>query len=193
MRFTDSPFEKMMKQKPRPQAPAPAKPPRGSRCSGCPYWRGIGCVSCYRELIPTGGASAVCPATGSSCGPRLAGGDGLARELTREEKRAIRALVTKWCANYDRECGCLPLDCECYMLGKCWTGAYCRYFREAVLPLDPALEVSLLSEGPRPDFKICPVCGGAVPADGRMAYCSESCARIALRRQKRDYMRKKRR
>ena len=77
----------------------------------------------------------------------------MARELTREEKRAIRALVTKWCANYDRECGCLPLDCECYMLGKCWTGAYCRYFREAVLPLDPALEVSLLSEGPRPDFK----------------------------------------
>ena len=42
----------------------------------------------------------------------------MARELTREEKRAIRALVTKWCANYDRECGCLPLDCECYMLGE---------------------------------------------------------------------------
>ena len=62
----------------------------------------------------------------------------MARELTREEKRAIRALVTKWCANYDRECGCLPLDGECYMLGKCWTGALCRYFREAVLPLDPA-------------------------------------------------------
>ena len=177
MRFTDSPFEKMMKQKPRPQAPAPGKPPGAPGAPGA----------------PTGGASAVCPATGSSCGPRLAGGDGLARELTREEKRAIRALVTRWCANYDRECGCLPLDGECYMLGKCWTGAYCRYFREAVLPLDPALEAALLTEGPRPDFKICPVCGGAVPADGRMAYCSESCARIALRRQKRDYMRKKRR
>ena len=27
-----------------------------------------------------------------------------------------------------------PLDCACYMLHKCWTGAYCRYFREAVLP-----------------------------------------------------------
>lgn len=49
MRFTNSPFEKMMKQKPRPQAPATPKPPRGSRCSGCPYW----------------GASAVCPATGN--------------------------------------------------------------------------------------------------------------------------------
>jgi hypothetical protein len=44
----------------------------------------------------------------------------LARELTREEKAAIRSLVVKWCANYDRACGCLPLDCECYMLGKCW-------------------------------------------------------------------------
>ena len=55
MRFTNSPYEKMMQQKPRPQAPAPAKPPRGSRCSGCPYWRGIGCVSCYRELMATAG------------------------------------------------------------------------------------------------------------------------------------------
>ena len=57
MRFTDSPFEKMMKQKPRPQAPSIPKAPRGSRCSGCPYWRGIRCVSCYRELLkaPAGG------------------------------------------------------------------------------------------------------------------------------------------
>ena len=64
---------------------------------------------------------------------------------------------------------------------------------EAVLPLDPALEAALLTEGPRPEFKPCPICGGAVPVDGRMAYCSESCARIALRRQKREYMRKRRR
>ena len=32
------------------------------------------------------------------------------------------------------------------MLGKCWTGAYCRYFRSAVLPLDPVLERSLTVE-----------------------------------------------
>ena len=50
----------------------------------------------------------------------------MARELTREEKSKIRALVVKWCANYDKEYGCLPLECECYMFGKCWTGAYCR-------------------------------------------------------------------
>ena len=29
------------------------------------------------------------------------------RELTREERAAIRALVVKWCANYDWEYGCL--------------------------------------------------------------------------------------
>ena len=50
----------------------------------------------------------------------------MTRELTREEKKKIRALVVKWCANYDKEYGCLPLECECYMFGKCWTGAYCR-------------------------------------------------------------------
>ena len=77
----------------------------------------------------------------------------MSRELTRKEKTAIRSLVVTWCANYDREYGCLPLDSDCYMLGKCWTGSYCRYFRESVLPLDPALEVALMSEGPRPDFK----------------------------------------
>ena len=44
MNFTASSFERMMKQKPRPQAPGPAKPPRGSACSGCPYWRGLLCL-----------------------------------------------------------------------------------------------------------------------------------------------------
>ena len=86
----------------------------------------------------------------------------MARELTREEKAAIRSLVVKWCANYDRACGCLPLDSESYMLGKCWTGAYC------------------------------PICGGAVAPDRRQAYCSEACALKAHRRQQREYMRRKR-
>ena len=144
MNFTSSPFERMMKEKPRPQAPAENRPPRGSACYGCCYWRGI------------------------------------------------RSLVVTWCANYDREYGCLPLDSDCYMLGKCWTGSYCRYFRESVLPLDPALEASLMCEGPRPDFKICPVCGGPVPPDRRQAYCSAACAKKAHRRQQREYMRKKR-
>ena len=51
----------------------------------------------------------------------------MARELTREEKTAIRKLVTRLCANYDRDMGCLPLDGSCYMLEKCWTGALCYW------------------------------------------------------------------
>lgn len=116
----------------------------------------------------------------------------MARELTWEEKALICSLVAKWCANYDREHGCLPLDCECYMLGKCWMGALCRYFREAVLPFNPVLEAALTTQGPRPDFKICPVCGEAVAPDRRQAYCSAACALKAHRRQQREYMRKKR-
>lgn len=39
------------------------------------------------------------------------------RELTSREKSRIRKLVTNLCANYDKEYGCLPLDCDCYMFG----------------------------------------------------------------------------
>ena len=77
-----------------------------------------------------------------------------ARELTRDEKKKIRTLVTGMCANYDRESGlCLPLDCACYMLHKCWTGAYRRYFREAVLPLNPELQAALTTEGISPELR----------------------------------------
>ena len=116
----------------------------------------------------------------------------MSRELTRQEKTAIRKLVTKWCANYDKDYGCLPLDCPCYMLGKCWTGAYCRYFCTAVLPLDPVLERSLAVERIT-ETRPCPVCGRAFLPDGRQRYCSPACAGAALREQKRTYMRRKRR
>ena len=43
MNFTSSPFERMMN-----------RPPRGSACYGCCYWRGIACVSCYKELLKAG-------------------------------------------------------------------------------------------------------------------------------------------
>lgn len=150
----------------------------------------------------------------------------MARELTREEKAAIRNLVTRLCANYGRDVGCLlglgpprklylrgerrsngmsefspqaeTKDMEfattssCYMLEKCWTGALCRYFREAVLPNDPVLEASLAAEGPAPETRPCPICGRAFLPDGRTRYCSPGCAKVALRKQKRNYMRKKR-
>ncbi len=146
------------------------------------------------------------------------------RELTRQERAAIRSLVVRWCANYDREYGCLlglgsprklylrgerrnngvselspqaeakdtefVTTSECYMLNKCWTGAYCRYFREAVLPLDPELEAAILPQGP--STKPCQVCGRPIPRRDKRRYCSPSCAKAAHRKQQRSHMRKKR-
>ena len=114
-------------------------------------------------------------------------------ELTRDEKKKIRTLVTGMCANYDRESGlCLPLDCACYMLHKCWTGAYCRYFREAVLPLNPELQASLTTEGISPELRACAVCGKAFLPEGRQAYCSDACKAEGNRRKSRERMRKMR-
>lgn len=114
-----------------------------------------------------------------------------ARELTRDEKKKIRSLVTGMCANYDGESGlCLPLDCPCYMLHKCWTGAYCRYFKNAVLPVNPELEASLTKEGTAPELRFCAVCEKAFLPEGRQSYCSEACKAEGNRRKSRERMRK---
>ncbi len=113
------------------------------------------------------------------------------RELTRQERTAIKKLVTSMCANYDSYYGCLPLDCECYMLSKWWTGAYCKYFESAVLPLDPALEAALTG-GIMPDTCICPICKKPFIQQGKRAYCSPLCQQEADRRKARQRMREKR-
>ena len=113
------------------------------------------------------------------------------RELTRGERAAIRKLVTGMCANYDSEYGCLPLDCECYMLNKWWTGAYCKYFQNAVLPLDPVLEATLTGRA-APALDTCAACGKPFVPEGRQAYCSPACASTARRKRQREYMRKNR-
>lgn len=115
------------------------------------------------------------------------------RELTRDEKKKIRCLVTGMCANYDGESGlCLPLDCPCYMLHKCWTGSYCKYFKNAVLPLNPALEVSITEESGALELRSCMVCGNAFYPKGRQAYCSDACKAEGNRRKSKERMKKMR-
>ena len=115
-----------------------------------------------------------------------------ARELTRSERAAIRRLVVGMCANYEPAYGCLPLDCPCYMLNKWWTGAYCKYFQNAVLPLDPVLEAQLTGKNATLSRKICPVCGAAFIPVTSQAYCSQACQQAGNRRKSRERMRKKR-
>ena len=132
MNFTNSPFERMMKEVPWPG--------RGSDdpCTGCRY---------YKE----------CKGRKKQC------------------RKKFRAL-----------------NCGCYMLHKCWTGAYCRYFREAVLPLDPELLAALTVEGGSPELRACTVCGRAFLPEGRQAYCSDACKAEGNRRKSRERMRKMR-
>ena len=114
------------------------------------------------------------------------------RELTCDERAAIRKLVTDMCANYDPEYGCLPLECPCYMLGKCWTGAYCRCFQCAVLPLDPKLEATLTGRE-APAVHTCAACGKPFVPEGKQAYCSPACQKAGNRRRSKKRMRKMRR
>ena len=113
------------------------------------------------------------------------------REFTREEKAAIKKLVVSTCANYDAQYSCLPLDCDCVMLHKCWTGGGCKYFRDAVLPLDPILEATLTSRD-TPARELCAACGKPFIPDGKQFYCSAVCQKEGNRRRSRDRMRKKR-
>ncbi len=115
------------------------------------------------------------------------------RELIRDERTAIRRLVACMCANYDQECGCLPLDCPCYMLNKWWTGAYCKYFQSAVLPLDSVLKATLTESNAALSQRICPVCGMVFIPVTSQVYCSEACQQEGNRRKSRERMRKKRR
>jgi len=113
------------------------------------------------------------------------------RELTREERAKIRKLVTGMCANYDHEYGCLPLDCPCYMLNKWWTGSYCKYFRNAVLPLDLVLEAALI-DITKPETKPCALCGKIFVSDGKRTYCSPACQKEANRRKSRESIQRRR-
>lgn len=115
----------------------------------------------------------------------------MSRELTCDERKGIRKLVTGLCANYDKEYGCLPLDCPCYMLGKWWTSAYCRYFVSAVLPTDPLLQASITNEMPD-SLRLCAVCEREFIPKGKEVYCSGQCAEAARRKRQREYMRKRR-
>ena len=111
------------------------------------------------------------------------------RELTGREKQRIKKLITSRCASYDKEYGCLPLDCDCPMFGICYTNSgLCRYFRKYVLPTEPELQAVFEAQ----PLSVCKECGKHFPKDGKRAYCSEKCAEEARRRQTAARVRKHR-
>ena len=105
------------------------------------------------------------------------------RELTSKERRQTRNLVKTMCANYDSDYGCLMLDGDCYMFyGVAYANsALCKWFKNAVLPLDPELE-RIIKGGIAPDTKPCAICGRVFPIRGRQIYCSIRCAKTGRRK-----------
>ena len=71
------------------------------------------------------------------------------KRLTKEQMPRVRKLVRQ-CCNYDHG-ACIALDdgagCECVQAIS--YSLLCKWFRSAVLPLDPVLELSLLGGTPK--------------------------------------------
>ena len=106
------------------------------------------------------------------------------RELTRNEKAALRRVIIKNCANYDYEFGCLGLPSNCYMFNVGFTcSSLCTLFEEALLPMSPEFQVLF---GPSVEKRKCDVCGKMFPKSHNQKYCSKKCAAIARRKKVRD-------
>lgn len=63
------------------------------------------------------------------------------------------------------------------MYKKPYTGALCKWFENAVLPLDAKLQATL--KGEIANTKPCGICGKQFTLAGRKTYCSEACTEKA--------------
>lgn len=94
--------------------------------------------------------------------------------LNEKQHRKVRRL-TRRCCNYDQG-NCIVLDdgagCPCVQ-GISFS-LNCRWFRNAVLPLNPALELELCKH---PGRKRCRICGKPyIPGSNRAQFCPD-CSR----------------
>lgn len=112
--------------------------------------------------------------------------------LTPKQSRRVNALIRKLCCNYDNGY-CILLDdgykCVCPQLIT-YSHIICKWFRNAVLPIDKELYIQLTK--PK-DTKHCSVCGKPYTApNNKFKYC-DICRKIVIRRQKANYQLKRRR
>ena len=109
--------------------------------------------------------------------------------MNEEQYRQMKRLV-KECCNYDNG-QCLVLDRGegCVCVQRISYSLLCKWFTEAVLPLDRELEMALWE---RANEKRCAVCGKTLyQGSNRTKYCRR-CSQIIRRRKQRERMRKAR-
>jgi len=112
------------------------------------------------------------------------------------DARKVISLVQSECCNYySGDCG--PCDCKCAQVTKMRPGGraegespfVCRWFLDAVLPLDKNLQASLIAPH---DMKKCERCGIMFAAGSNSAKYCTSCAAAEHKKIKREYAQKKR-
>lgn len=143
--------------------------------------------STLKRALALGMSATMVGATLAGCG-----GSASSTAATSTETTSSAATEAEATTDSDKPFAGTTLTWYTTLNGKCWTGAYCHYFREAVLPLDPVLTASICEDGLAPDTRLCSICGRPFLPEGRQSYCSEACKAEGNRRRSRDRMRKKR-
>ena len=114
----------------------------------------------------------------------------MAKDFNNDERRKVKRLICKYCANYFNGTCCFLDDgdnCPCIQLIS--NHLMCNYFKKAVLPLDAVLERALLGYTSK---EVCALCKKPILITGnKKKYCKE-CAKLRLQIQKAEYQRKHR-
>lgn len=114
------------------------------------------------------------------------------REFTKAEIAQVRKLIRSECCNYDDgNCMILFDGCERTCPQSISLRLICRWFIEAVLPLDSKLQIALKTA---PDIQTsqCELCGKEIiRKSNRTKYC-DRCAIKIRRKNKAEYMARKR-
>lgn len=110
----------------------------------------------------------------------------MSKEFTKKQKRLIKQLITKMCANYFNENCCL-LDvgdgCPCIQIIS--YHLMCNYFKNAVLPLNPSLEKELLGYNRK---ELCALCKKPfVKTGNNQRYCIK-CSKIRRNTKNTEYV-----
>ena len=89
-------------------------------------------------------------------------------KVTPKYQSAVTSLIRKECCNYMWN-SCVYLDCVCPQIGH--ATLCCKWFREAVLPLNKELQAALMNLDVMKDCSVCHK--QYVPNSNRSKYCDD--------------------
>lgn len=114
-------------------------------------------------------------------------------EMTTEQARKAFSLIRAECCNYESGiCKMLVDDTDSKCKQVKTRAMCCSWFKEAVLPLDKGLEVSIFNSEGNDNKKICAECKKSfMPRNNKQKYCVK-CVPKVVRKQNLERQRKRR-